>query len=80
MVGEENRANQSIYVTSRSDNAAATKDQATKNVGIHDQDFEQPVEMVALDSFFPSGTKVQNLKIDVQGFELQVLHMAQREY
>ena len=80
MVGEENHANQSIYVTSRSDNAAATKDQATKNVGINDQDFEQPVEMVALDSFFPSGTKVQNLKVDVQGFELQVLHMAQREY
>ena len=78
MVGEENHANQSIYVTSRSDNAAATKDQATKNVGINDQDFEQPVEMVALDSFFPSGTKVQNLKIDVQGFELQVLHGAKR--
>lgn len=78
LVGDKNSASESVYVTSRADNAAATKAQAVRNVGVHAQDFEQPVEMVTLDSFFPLGTKVQNLKIDVQGFELQVLRGAQR--
>ena len=41
-------------------------------------DFEQDVEMIKLDSFFPPGTKAQNLKIDVQGNELYVLRGAER--
>ena len=67
-----------VYVTSRADNAAATKQQAVKNVGESDDDFEQDVEMIKLDSFFPPGTKAQNLKIDVQGNELYVLRGAER--
>lgn len=78
LVGDQNSASESVYVTSRADNAAATKAQAVKNVGASTQDFEQEVEMVKLDSFFPPDTRVQNLKIDVQGFELQVLRGAQR--
>ena len=77
-MGDQNSASESVYVTSRADNAAATKAQAVKNVGASTQDFEQEVEMVKLDSFFPPDTRVQNLKIDVQGFELQVLRGAQR--
>ena len=34
--------------------------------------------MIKLDSFFPPGIKVQNLKVDVQGFELHVLRGAER--
>jgi len=67
-----------IYVTDRTDNAAYGKDAATKNVGVSKNDFEQPVSMVKLDTFFPKGTKIQNLKIDVQGFELQVLKGSKR--
>ena len=78
LVGDKNSAKESVYVTSRADNAAVTKAQATKNVGQRAQDFEQPVEMIMLDSFFPPGTRVQNFKIDVQGFELQVLRGARR--
>jgi len=78
MVGDKDSAHESVYVTSRADNAAASKAQAIKNVGVRAGDFEQPVEMVTLDSFFPPGTEVQNLKIDVQGFELQVLRGAHR--
>ena len=36
------------------------------------------VGMVKLDSFFPAGTKVQHLKIDVQGFEFEVIKGAER--
>eukprot|EP00563_Minutocellus_polymorphus_P006569 CAMPEP_0181036572 /NCGR_PEP_ID=MMETSP1070-20121207/8934_1 /TAXON_ID=265543 /ORGANISM="Minutocellus polymorphus, Strain NH13" /LENGTH=328 /DNA_ID=CAMNT_0023114219 /DNA_START=66 /DNA_END=1052 /DNA_ORIENTATION=+ len=79
LVGDKNSASESVYVTSlRGDNAAANKNQATMNVGESGGDFEQPVEMITLDSFFPAGTKVQNLKIDVQGFELHVLRGAER--
>jgi len=49
-----------------------------KNVGKSDDDYEQDVEMIRLDSFFPPGTKAQNLKIDVQGNELYVLRGAER--
>ena len=78
LVGDKNSASESVYVTARADNAAANKEQATINVGESEGDFEQPVEMITLDSFFPAGTKVQNLKIDVQGFELHVLRGAER--
>lgn len=78
LVGDHNSANESVYVTSRADNAAATKAQATKVIRGNSQDFVQATEMVTLDSFFPPGTKVQNLKIDVQGNELQVLRGAAR--
>ena len=77
LVGQSD-GNSTIYVTSRADNAAATKRQAVHNVGESDDDFEQDVEMIRLDSFFPPGTKAQNLKIDVQGNELYVLHGAER--
>ena len=36
------------------DNAAASKEQATKNVGKHKNDYEQPVGQVMLNSFFVS--------------------------
>eukprot|EP00584_Thalassiosira_punctigera_P000429 CAMPEP_0172540056 /NCGR_PEP_ID=MMETSP1067-20121228/11135_1 /TAXON_ID=265564 ORGANISM="Thalassiosira punctigera, Strain Tpunct2005C2" /NCGR_SAMPLE_ID=MMETSP1067 /ASSEMBLY_ACC=CAM_ASM_000444 /LENGTH=323 /DNA_ID=CAMNT_0013325837 /DNA_START=45 /DNA_END=1013 /DNA_ORIENTATION=+ len=79
LVGDHNSRNESIYVTAdRSDNAAYTKELATANIRDKDNNYDQPVEMIALDSFFPSGTKVQNLKIDVQGFELSVLRGAER--
>lgn len=78
LVGDKNSASESVYVTSRADNAAANKEQATMNVGESEGDFEQPIEMITLDTFFPAGTKVQNLKIDVQGFELHVLRGAER--
>ena len=65
-------------MTARADNAAATKRQAVQYVGESVDDFEQDVEMIKLDSFFPPGTKAQNLKIDVQGNELYVLRGAER--
>ncbi|KAI8463258.1 MAG: S-adenosyl-L-methionine-dependent methyltransferase [Monoraphidium minutum] len=69
----------SIFVTAdRADNAAQTKAQAQKNVGATMRDFTQTISVVRLDSFFPSGTKVQNLKIDVQGNEFKVLTGAKR--
>ena len=68
----------SVYVSSRADNSAASKKQATLNVGESDVDFEQSVAMIRLDSFFPPGTKAQHLKIDVQGNELSVLRGAER--
>lgn len=70
--------NTSIFVTERSDNSAATKNLARLVVGGHQADYEQRVPVITLDSFFPPGTKVQNLKIDVQGFELHVLKGAKR--
>ena len=78
MVGQHG-GNSTVYVTAhRTDNAAASEVQAVKNVGRSDQDYVANVEMVKPDSFFPSGTRVQNLKIDVQGQELQVLLGAER--
>ena len=70
--------NSSVYVTGRADNTALTKEQATKIVGESDLDYEQEVQVVKLDSFFPSGSQVQYLKIDVQGSELKVLQGAER--
>jgi len=78
LVGDKDSATESVYVTERADNAAATKAQAIKNVGNSASDYEQPVHMIKLDSFFPPGLKVQNLKIDVQGFEFYVLRGAER--
>jgi len=79
MVGAENKRNETVFVSkTRSDNSAATKKQALLNIAESDSDWEQPVEMIALDSFFPPSTKVQNLKIDVQGYELNVLRGAKR--
>ena len=78
LVGNQDKMDEKIYVTDRTDNAAYGKEAATKNVGESENDFEQPVSMVKLDTFFPKGTKIQNLKIDVQGFELQVLKGAKR--
>jgi len=43
LVGDRNGASESVYVTSRADNAAASKEQATKNVGVSQGDYEQPV-------------------------------------
>ena len=78
-VGDRDIADGTIYVTGgRSDNAASSKEQATKNVGTSDSDYEQPVETVRLDSFFPPGTKVLHMKVDVQGYELLVLEGAER--
>jgi FkbM family methyltransferase len=77
LVGQSN-GNSTIYVTARADNAAATKRQAVQYVGESVDDFEQDIEMIKLDSFFPPGTKAQNLKIDVQGNELYVLRGAER--
>ncbi|KAL7534560.1 hypothetical protein ACHAWF_004870 [Thalassiosira exigua] len=79
LVGDHNSANETVYVTAdRADNAAITKETAVLNVGDSRNNFPQPVEMITLDSFFPSGTEVQNLKIDVQGHELGVLRGAER--
>lgn len=79
LVGSRNSANESVYVTAgRTDNTAASKTLATLNVGDGAGNFDQPVEMVTLDTFFPPGTKVQNLKIDVQGYEFYVLQGAKR--
>lgn len=52
MVGDHNSANELVYVTGRAENAAATK-------AVSREDFEQPVEMITLDTFFPPWTKVQ---------------------
>jgi len=78
LVGDKNSPTEWVYVTDRTDNAAATKAQATKSVGNSEIQFEQPAHMIKLDNFFPSGTKVQNMKIDVRGFELHVLRGAER--
>ena len=78
LVGDKDSATESVYVTEKTDNAAASKAQAIRNVGGHDSDYEQPVHMIKLDSFFPPGIKVQNLKVDTQGFEMHVLRGAQR--
>jgi len=43
-----------------------------------DQDDGPIAETITLDSFFPKGTKVQNLNIDAQGFEPQVIRGAER--
>ena len=78
MVGDRDSTNETIYVTARADNSAATKSAATRHVGDGPNNFIQPVDMITLDTFFPTGTKVQNLKIDVQGNELYVLKGARR--
>ena len=70
--------NSTVYVTGRADNTALTKEQATSNVGESALDYVQEVQVVKLDSFFPSGSRVQYLKIDVQGSELKVLQGAER--
>lgn len=67
-----------IYVTKRTDNTAATEEQATRNVGKAKGDRQERVNVIRLDSFFPLGTKVQNIKVDVQGSELLVMRGAQR--
>lgn len=68
----------SVFVSGREDNSAATKSQAQAIVGKSQDDHEEAVGVVKLDSFFPVGTQVQNLKIDVQGYELHVLKGAER--
>lgn len=68
----------SIFVSEKPDNSAATKALAQLVVGAHNNDHEESVGVVKLDSFFPAGTRVQNLKIDVQGNELHVLKGAER--
>jgi len=70
--------NTTIYVTYRSDNSALSKAHATLNVGRDPRDNEEAVQVVKLDTFFPPGTRVQNLKIDVQGYELNTLRGAER--
>jgi hypothetical protein len=42
-------------------------DRQCNTFGESDDDFEQDIETIKLDSLFPPETKAQNLKIDVQG-------------
>jgi FkbM family methyltransferase len=77
LVGDNNDQNSFVYVGRRTDVSAAKAGQS-EMYGGPGSSTKQPVATVTLDSFFPSGTKVQNLKIDVQGNEMHVLKGAER--